>query len=79
MKVVIMIERTKRSTRIPYTKLFRSKILRSGWSAYLISFKIGKILGQPEEDILRIIINLKWDIKLILTALGEFPQYRENL
>ena len=55
------------------------KILRSGWSASLISFKIGKILGQPEEDILRIIINLRWDIKLILTALGEFPQYRENL
>ena len=50
------------------------RILKSGCSAMVISGQIGDILDQPEEDILRIISSLKWDIKHILTAFGYFPE-----
>ena len=59
------------------------RILGSGWSASVIGMKIGNILNQPEEDILRIINNLSWNRKHILTAFDNFPQsktkYREVL
>lgn len=55
------------------------KILRSGWSSAVISMRIGNILEQPEEDIYRIIKNLKWDRKHILTAFDNFPQSKTEL
>ena len=50
------------------------RILKSGHSLTNISSSIGIILEQPEEDILRIIQNLRWNQKHILTALEYFPQ-----
>jgi len=50
------------------------KILNSGWSAINISYSISLILKQPETDILRIIQNLHWNRKHILTAFNNFPE-----
>lgn len=61
------------------------KVLNSGWSAKNISYQIGNILNQPEDDILRIIQNLHWDKKRILTQFDYFNsainniQYVDNL
>jgi len=50
------------------------RILKSGWSSTNISSQIGNILNQPEDDIFRIIKNLKWNQKHILSAFEYFPE-----
>jgi len=55
-----------------------NNLLNSGRSLNNISFCIGQLLNQPEQEISRIIQNLEWDIKHILTAFDNFPESKTN-
>lgn len=55
------------------------KVLNSGWSALVISGELSILFNQPENDILRIINKLHWDIKHILTAFDNFPEAKTDL
>jgi len=63
--------------RIKRSKIL--KILKSGWSAVTISYEIGLLLNQPEEDILRIINANHWKHKPIMGYLELFQESNTNL
>jgi len=50
------------------------RILKSGWSAKNISYQIGAILNQPEDDILRIIQSQQWNIRDIMVSFDYFKE-----
>lgn len=55
------------------------KILATGHSAVNKANAIGRVINQPEDDILRILQAAHWDKKIIMGYLDMFSTARNNI
>lgn len=55
------------------------KILATRHSAVKKANDIGRVINQPEDDILRILQVAHWDKKIIMGFLDMFPTARNNI
>lgn len=53
--------------------------LNSGHSAAMISYRIGRLIGETEEEVYRLITNCHWDKKQCLQTFNMFSEAQQPI